>query len=248
MNYMEHQALVQEIEDAKAYGSEDVKWAPPSAWYAVRTAPGAQRSPSIMDELPDRREGKYLSLIERNLDRAGIEHFMPSFRRDVIHHRTKKWIDRRFPVFIGYCFVNLPKQNFAKVEEVDGVIGFVRSSCTSPNGKDVHLAPALFPEGIIGKLRFVEFEMEQDLRRGRISRLQDQSDLERMKGSRPTRSELNAFFTKGRRLHLNRQSPVADLPARVLSITSRGAIRAVVETLTGERREDIPLAHIEQIG
>lgn len=248
MQYREREALIQEIEDAKIYASEELAWAPEARWYAIRTAPGAQRSPSITGELPDRRGVSHLSVIERNLERIGIEYFMPSYRRDVIHHRTKKWIDRRFPVFTGYCFVNLPRQNFAEVEKVDGVIGFVRASSVSPDGRDLHMAPAQFAEGIIGKLRFAEFELDQELLRGRVHRLQEQSELERMKGSRPTRSELNAFFTKGRKLHLNRQSPVAHLPVRALSVTSRGAIRAIVETLTGERREDIPLAHIEQIG
>ncbi len=126
MSIRAEQHFKQERADAKAFAEPSLSWAGHERWYAIRTAPGTQRSPSLTGDLPQQRRKDDCSIIERNLRNEGIDVFMPCIRRDVIHHRTRKWIDKRFPLLVGYVFVNLPKGNFGKVEGVDGVSGFVR--------------------------------------------------------------------------------------------------------------------------
>lgn len=238
MDLTETRSLTQEFADAKAFG-DDLPWTPPEAWYALRTAPGAQRSPSIVGDLPQKRIND--SIIERNLRAAGIEVFMPSFRRDVIHHRTRKWIDRRFALFTGYVFVNLPRSNFADAEAVDGAGRIVRP------GNNQFYMPTRFHEGLIGRLRLVEFEMEQNFLHQRAYRLRRQELWERINSERPSRSEMNALFQKGRRLYLKHTSPLCAETVSVLSVTARGVIRAVVETLDAPIKIDIPLEQIADV-
>lgn len=56
-------------------------------WYAVETKPAAE----------------YVA--ETEIRRVGIEVFLPQYRREYRHHRSKKWIARSFPLFTGYLFV-----------------------------------------------------------------------------------------------------------------------------------------------
>lgn len=113
------------------------QWKPEAdLWFAIKAAPGSQRSPStpvIEERAPS------LSLIERNIANAGFESFMPTYRIVVKHHRNKKFIVRRFPIFTGYVFVNLPTQRFVPVEAVEGVGKRLKYSRTYGEPKAVQL-------------------------------------------------------------------------------------------------------------
>lgn len=235
------QHLKNEIADAKAYSDTSLSWAGRKRWYAIRTAPGSQRSPSITGDLPHQRGKDGCSIIERNLRNEGIDVFMPCVRRDVIHHRTRKWIDKCFPLLVGYAFVNLPKGNFGQFEEVDGVSGFVRP------GNSRFCEPLVFPEGLIGKLRFTEFELEQQFLQQRLYRQRRQELWAQMDQQRPSRAEMRKLFPRGSRLVLRPSSPVARFPVNVLSVSAAGTIRAAVETLDKMVNVDIPLEHIADV-
>lgn len=56
-------------------------------WYAIKARPGTQRKAS--PPRGETEEGKGQFIIERSLRNAGFEVFMPSFRRDIKHHRTR---------------------------------------------------------------------------------------------------------------------------------------------------------------
>jgi len=235
------QHFKQERADAKAFAEPSLSWAGHERWYAIRTAPGTQRSPSLTGDLPQQRRKDDCSIIERNLRNEGIDVFMPCIRRDVIHHRTRKWIDKRFPLLVGYVFVNLPKGNFGKVEGVDGVSGFVRP------GNSRFAEPLVFPEGLIGKLRFTEFEMEQQFLHQRLYRMRRQELWAELDRQRPSRADLRKLFPRGSRLVLRPTSPVARFPVNVLSVSAAGTIRAAVETIDKMVNVDIPLAHIADV-
>lgn len=63
--------------------SDPLNW----RWYVVRTKPAAE----------------YAAEVE--MRRVGISVYMPQFRREYRHHRSKAWITRQFPLFNGYLFI-----------------------------------------------------------------------------------------------------------------------------------------------
>jgi len=158
-------------------------------WFAAKAAPGSQRSPSTPandDRAPS------LSLVERNLVNAGFECFMPTYRLVVRHHRNRKLIEKRFPVFTGYVFINLPNGRFAEVEAVEGVGKLLKFSRTYGEEPE----PFSFPQATIDRLRFTEwFEDQQFLHRKAYELRQEEVEQElrtlkngRSKGSRKIRS------------------------------------------------------------
>lgn len=129
-------------------------WHPPiETWFAVKTVPGAQRSPSLTEG--DQRLLRD-SVVERNLRNEGFEVFIPSYRIEVRHHRNKRWIEKRFPTFIGHAFVNLPRMNFKDAEDVDGVGKLLRVRRPDRDYPE-HFA---FAQETIDRLRFIEWEQE----------------------------------------------------------------------------------------
>lgn len=76
----------------------------PKLWYVVQSAVSSERK--ARDELK----------------RAGHETFFPFWRKEIKHHRSKKWMMREFPLFMRYGFVHLtgPDQ-CSELADVDGV-------------------------------------------------------------------------------------------------------------------------------
>lgn len=105
-----------------------------SRWYAIRTVPGAQ--------LPQREYGTQItrskkgyrivsivnpgkSAIERALEDAGIDHWMPAEKRLLRDRRkTHVWHVRRFALMVGYVFVRDP--DFSRLREMPLVTDIVR--------------------------------------------------------------------------------------------------------------------------
>ncbi|MBX4952084.1 MULTISPECIES: transcription termination/antitermination NusG family protein [Rhizobium] len=180
-----------ETEFLKARKGEARRFAPVETWFAVKTAPGAQRCPSI-------REGhdrKGESIIERNLRNEGFEAFMPSYRIEVRHHRQGHWIERRFPTFVGYLFINIGPDDFRKVEEVDGVSKILRFT----KSLEQRPMPFAFPQETIDRLRYIEWEQEQNFLLARARR-QREEEVEReqpgRRGKASTRRIRRAQFTE----------------------------------------------------
>ncbi|MGN8023008.1 transcription termination/antitermination protein NusG [Phyllobacterium sp. 22229] len=105
-----------------------------SNWYAIRTVPGAQ--------LPQREFGTEItrsqkgyrivsvvnpgkSAIERALEDAGIEHWMPSEKRlQRDRRKTHVWRVRRFALMVGYVFVRNPSwSRLRDMPLVHGIVG-----------------------------------------------------------------------------------------------------------------------------
>lgn len=99
-------------------------------WYAVRAMPGSQRMACANPNAPDHRKGE--SIIERSLRNEGIDVYMPSFWKDVRHQRTNKVMGKRFPLLVGYAFVNITEADFERVRCTDGVMCFLRPSPDLP--------------------------------------------------------------------------------------------------------------------
>lgn len=78
-------------------------------WYVARTNPNCE-------------ERAHASLTE-----AGFQPYMPKLRRLIVHHRSKKEIEREFPLMTGYLFLGMPVnpalQHWGVVRTCDGVKG-----------------------------------------------------------------------------------------------------------------------------
>ncbi|MDQ0558702.1 hypothetical protein QO004_000477 [Rhizobium mesoamericanum] len=187
-------------------------------WFAVKAAPGSQRSPSAA--VNDDREPS-LSLIERNLANAGFESFMPCYRKVIRHHRNHKLIERRFPIFTGYVFVNLPKLQFRNVEAVEGVgklLKFSRVYCDEPE-------PFSFAQEVIDRLRYAEwFEDQAFLLTKSLAMRQDEVEREQRAKGKGNPNKGNS-----RRIRNAQYSELAGGLSRAMTAPSSRAI--VMETL-----------------
>ncbi|MCS0459519.1 transcription termination/antitermination protein NusG [Rhizobium favelukesii] len=164
-------------------------------WYAVRAVPGAQRMATILDPANDetenekqareRRKGE--SIIERNLRNEGIDVYMPSFWAITQHQRTNKMRERRFPLLVGYAFVNIEQRDFERVRNTDGVMSFIRPSFDR--------GPIVFRDTDIGSLMFADFQKQQQWEREREERLV----LAQTHRRNALNKRLGLIFPKGRR-------------------------------------------------
>ncbi|WP_018445541.1 MULTISPECIES: transcription termination/antitermination protein NusG [Rhizobium] len=164
-------------------------------WYAIRAAPGTQRMARHVDDAPVHRVGE--SIIERNLRNEGISVYMPAYWYESIHHRTRKVIQRRLPLLVGYAFVNLENLNFEKVRDVDGVVCFLRSE----------LGPIRFSGDDLSIIAAEELSRRQEFRRERITRIQTETARQMMQ----LRGNLRKIMPKGRgnRINLKDQALIA---------------------------------------
>lgn len=67
------------------------------------------------------------SVVERSLTDGGFAFYLPFENKTIIHHRTKKKIERRFPLMPGYGFVE-GVTNFEALRQCDGVMDVIKSA------------------------------------------------------------------------------------------------------------------------
>ncbi|QND67655.1 hypothetical protein HB777_29435 [Mesorhizobium loti] len=97
-------------------------------WYVVESAVSSERK--ARDELK----------------RRGYDVFWPFWRKEIKHHRTKKWIMRDFPLFVRYGFVRLSTPDrCSELNDIDGVNKVLR----------VHGYPVSVADDVIARIRRV---------------------------------------------------------------------------------------------
>jgi len=203
-------------------------------WYAIRAVPGSQRMARVIEasndemETPEqkvareRRKGE--SIIERNLRNEGIDVYMPSFWAIRQHQRTNRMSERRFPLMVGYVFVNIAERDFEKVRRIEGVMCFMRPS---PDR-----GPIAFRDTDIGRLMFDDFQAQQEWERDREARL--------LEGQKHRRNALNKrlglIFPKGRRQKVPLRM-VAEVAIENMPTASRNHVRAILAELNAMDKE-----------
>ena len=203
-----------------------------SDWYAIRIKPGFQRVASRWDPANERH--RLETAIERNLRTKGVECFMPSFRVETRHHRTKQWMEKRFPMLGGYAFVNLPRLNFEEVRKIEGVMCLL---------KPVHdMPPVRFSLDDIGALMDAEHEAYETFLRDRDRRIQ----REAAKLNKLTRRQMEKMFPANSAAVIVDGVPFAGMLTRVLGPSSRGKVKAVIETLNGFANIEVPLDNLRR--
>lgn len=200
-------------------------------WYTIRTMPGAQRSAKAHPGAPELME----SIIERNLRNEGFRVFMPTVHYEARHHRTKKWVERRYPLLVGYAFVDMLGVSFEQVRKVDGVMCFLRKNRLS--------GPYEMPARDIATLRAVEEENREKIRGARAER----EARERRALHQTTRKDRMAAMPVGTLATICGKSPFSGLVATVIGPSSRGKVKAVIETLDNLLEIDVPLENLEAV-
>ncbi|MBB3453914.1 transcription antitermination factor NusG [Rhizobium sp. BK313] len=200
-------------------------------WYCIRTAPGAQRNAKAPEGTP----GLLECVIERNLRNEGFRVFMPTVHYEVRHSRTKKWVERRFPLLVGYAFVDMFGKQFEDVRRVEGVMCFLRRSVSS--------GPYMMPERDISALIAIEEENRALIHKRRAER----EARDRRALHQTTRKDREQILPKDTIATICGKSPFSGLVARVIGPSSRGKVKAVIETLDSMLELDIPLENLEAV-
>ena len=200
-------------------------------WYCIRTAPGAQRNAKAPEGMPGLME----SVIERNLRNEGFRVFMPTVHFEVRHARTKKWTERRFPLLVGYAFVDMLGKQFEDVRRVEGVMCFLRRSAMS--------GPYQMPADDINSLMTIEEENRALIQKRRAER----EARDRRALHQTTRKDREQIMPKDTIATICGKSPFSGLVARVIGPSSRGKVKAVIETLDSMLELDIPLEKLEAV-
>lgn len=198
-------------------------------WCAIRPMPGTQRMASLAANLPAGREGE--SIIERNLRNEGIDVYMPSFWQDVRHQRTNKVIAKRFPLLVGYVFVNITDNDYEKVRKTEGVMCFLKSSRDG--------APAVFRDAEdIGLLMLADMERKAVYTREREER-QKLADQQRRNA---LNRQLGLILPKGRRKKVSMRY-AAEQAMNEISPATRERVLLILKELEG-LEGDGPLANL----
>ncbi|MBY5533029.1 hypothetical protein HFO58_07575 [Rhizobium leguminosarum] len=209
---------VPEAEFFQARKGEGKRDSPVETWFAVKAAPGAQRCPS-MREGQDRTGD---SVVERNLRNEGFEAFMPSYRIEVRHHRQGHWIERRFPTFNGYLFVNIGPHDYRAVEAIDGVSKILRFT----KQYEERPMPFEFPQEAIDRLRYIAWEQEQNFLVARARRQREEEiEHEQRRRGKP----VNASSRRIRRAQFTDLG--GGLSSNLSSASSRAFITETLQTL-----------------
>lgn len=203
-------------------------------WVAIRVKPGYQRMASKWEAANAERQME--TIIERNLRTERFEVFMPGFCVETRHHRTKQWMQKRFPMLVGYAFVNLPRFNFEELRTVEGVMCLLKPVKEMP--------PVRFSEADIASLRNAEEEAHQNFLQRREQRIR----AEAAKDRKLPRRQLEKMFPANSTAVIADGAPFEGMLARVLGPSSRGKVKAVIDTLNGFTSIDIPLENLRQAG
>ncbi|MEY9631300.1 transcription termination/antitermination protein NusG [Sinorhizobium fredii] len=83
-------------------------------WYVVRLRAGQQQK--AVQEMQEK----------------GLDFFCPMMRREIRHHRNKRWIMREFPLFTGYAFARLEPRDFARLRDIRSAVAVLGDASGNP--------------------------------------------------------------------------------------------------------------------
>lgn len=193
-------------------------------WYAIRLKPMAAR--------PSRHDARYTN-IEFALGSAGITHYLPMHRMEIIHHRTKKPIDKAYPLLPGYCFVS-DVDDWLELHRVDYVAGVLGVKGTPLRLQSNDIEQIRVAEGII----FQEYERAKAKRRAE----------EEMKEHHIPQRRARMLYPAGSQVKIDPSHMLlGGRTALVKEATGRDTIKALVETLNGMVTAELPLAMISKV-
>jgi len=148
-----------------------------ATWCAVETRPAAE----------------YVA--ETEMRRVGLTVYLPQYRREYRHHRSKAWIARSFPLFTGYLFVRADNLDWAALAVCRGLErnGVLRD----PEGRPVRIGDAE-----IGAIRAKEEAGEFDDLRARSAGLHVGQEVAIAAGALAGKEALVARVRSGKNVRL----------------------------------------------
>lgn len=123
-----------------------------------------------------------------NLSDAGITVYYPCYRKEIVHHRTKKIVTKTYPLFRGYLFVSMPAVGadwftLRRCEGVESILGV--------EGRPIPV-PAKSVEQFIAAQEDLQFDQTDKARkhRGEIKKTR--------------KEQIRSTFTPGKLVTINR--------------------------------------------
>lgn len=207
-------------------------------WFAIRTLPGAQlpqreyqvESTQINPDVPARGKGYRIvpslnpnvSAIERALSNNGFIHYMPVEKRHVRDRKkTGLWKGRRFPLLLGYVFVQ-DVQDWPLLAATPGVAGIV-GTCGVP-----------LPINIIDILMLRTMEAEAE---AQFDREVEQREA---MARRVSRNKAKGMFPNGSRVAI-KTGHAEGREATVIGTDREGRLKALVDGMGMVGTISIPL-------
>ncbi|MQW88557.1 hypothetical protein GHJ82_17250 [Sinorhizobium saheli] len=83
-------------------------------WYVIRMRAGQQQK------------------AVQEMQEMGIDTYCPTMRREIRHHRNKRWLMREFPLFTGYAFACLAPRDFATLRDIRNVSAVLGDASGNP--------------------------------------------------------------------------------------------------------------------
>jgi transcription antitermination factor NusG len=194
-------------------------------WYALRLKPGAAR--------PYRHDER-LTNIEWSLKREGIDCYMPMELAMKIHHRTKKSIDKRFPLIPGYAFIQAiqDEQNWKKVAECDFVASIIGIGGT----------PLPLPTAQIELIQMAEKSLRDIYEYQKAARAYEEARRLQKVTQRVAAQQYPAggvvTISDKHRLFAGRR-------ATIVAATGRNTIKVVIDRLNSMANAEIPIGLVE---
>lgn len=207
-------------------------------WYAIRTLPGAQlpqreyQVESTELDANGKSRGKgyrivpslnpHVSAIERALNNNGFIHYMPVEKRHVRDRKkTGIWKGRRFPLLLGYVFVQ-DVEDWPRLADTPGVAGIV-GSCGVP--LPINIMDILM-------LRTMEAEAEAQFDR--------EVEQREAMARRVSRKKASGMFPSGSRVAI-KAGLAEGREATVMGTDRGGRLKALVDGMSMAGTISIPL-------
>lgn len=148
-----------------------------ATWHAVETRPAME----------------YVA--ETEIRRVGITVYLPQYRREYRHHRSKKWLARSFPLFTGYLFV--------RADDLDwGALAICRGLERNAVLRDPEGVPVRISDAEIAAIRTKEEAGEFDELRARSVGLHAGQEVTIAAGALAGKEALVARVKSGRNARL----------------------------------------------
>lgn len=184
-------------------------------WNAIRLAPRALMPRCAYIRRPTRHGGSRLetmrsanSALEIDLRELGIGYYLPMERKTIRNPKSKKEIERAFPLTPGYAFVR-DIHDYAALESAKTVVCVVR--CADQ-------VPVVIPEFEIDQLREAEHAINEENRLRQIA-------------AKMNRRQLKKRFPSGSTIRITRGHLLAGEVVTVEAATGRKTIRAANEKI-----------------
>jgi transcription antitermination factor NusG len=144
----------------------------------------------------------------KSLREVGYRAYVPKMRKTIIHHRTKKLLDRRFKLFNRYIFISVDPSNPPKVspKDCDGVYEIL--------GVKLDGQPCEVPRATIRRIMLAQWHGEFD-------------DITE---DAKTRKEMSKKrFGVGSQFRVRSNNPFTGFYGTVTKVKGRGVIKAMLD-------------------